>query len=169
MNSVRVRPAVIEDIPMLPAIEMDAASRFPPSDLPPDLAQPASIQELRQGVTDGTLWVALDEGEELVGFLLGRAQGDSLHIVEMDVRTNRSGRGIGSALLQEACTVAMTAGFRTVTLTTFEHLAWNAPFYAKRGFQPVSDPSPYPHLRLALHAEAARGLKGRLAMVKHAV
>jgi ribosomal protein S18 acetylase RimI-like enzyme len=169
MSIIRIRHAVTEDIAYLPPIEQDAARLFSPSDLPPAIAQLISEKELHQGLVENALWVADDEANNIVGFLLGRAEKTSFHIMEMDVLVNHSCRGIGSALLQEACRSAFQSGFLTVTLTTFEHLAWNAPFYLKRGFQTVNVLSAYPHLRKALLSEANRGLKNRVAMIKNAV
>jgi GNAT superfamily N-acetyltransferase len=168
MTQVLVRTATGEDIGLLPAIEQSAATRFLPDDLPAHCAQTTPVEELHQGLTAKTLWVAEDEDAQVVGFLLGRVQGRSLHIAEMDVLPSHAGRGVGSMLLEAAFAAAGSSGLRTVTLTTFEHLAWNAPFYARRGFRPVADLSGYPHLAAALRAEAARGLHRRVAMVWHA-
>jgi ribosomal protein S18 acetylase RimI-like enzyme len=164
MTTIHIRHAVAQDIAYLPAIEEDAASIFSPDDLPQSLVQLLSERELHQGLAASSLWVA-EEVNHVVGFLLGRAEGTSFHIVEMDVKTNYSRRGIGSALLKEACCSAFQSGFLTVTLTTFEHLAWDAAFYVKRGFQTVNEPSTYPHLHKALLLEASRGFKNRVAMV----
>ena len=43
-------------------------------------------------------------------------------------------RGVGSALLEAACTWARAAGYPAITLITFADVPWNAPFYAARGF-----------------------------------
>ena len=169
MKPIRVRPALPEDLAHLPAIEQDAAARFPLEDLPPGVAQVASVEELQRGLGEGMLWVAERESGRPLGFVLCHAEGSHFHILEMDVLTSHSGQGIGGALLQAATDAALRAGFRTMTLTTFEHLDWNGPFYAKRGFHNVVDLGAYPHLRAALQAEAARGLHRRVAMVKHAV
>jgi predicted N-acetyltransferase YhbS len=168
MTQARVRTATAEDIERLPAIEQSAAERFPPSDLPPHCAQTTPVEELRQGLAAKTLWVA-EEGTtaQVIGFMLCRVEGSSLHIAEMDVLPDRADRGVGSQLLDAAFAAASRAGLRSVTLTTFEHLAWNAPFYARRGFQPVADLSDFPHLGAALQAEAAMGLQRRVAMVWH--
>jgi GNAT superfamily N-acetyltransferase len=167
MTQVLVRPAAGEDIGLLFAIEQSAAERFPPDDLPAHSAQTTPVEELRQGLATKTLWVAEDEATQVVGFLLGRVQGSSLHIAEMDVLPSHAGRGVGSMLLEAAFAAAIKMGLRTVTLTTFEHLAWNAPFYAKRGFRQITDLSEHPHLGVALQAEAAKGLQRRVAMVCH--
>jgi len=168
MTHFHVRPAVARDIALLPDIEREAAARFPPQDLPAGPAQVTSVAALREGMDDHALWVAEAQGGRLLGFLLGRAEEGSFHILEMDVRTSEAGRGIGSALLQQACAAASRRALKAVTLTTFEHLAWNAPFYAKRGFRPVSDLSAYPHLRGVLQAEARQGFARRVAMVRPA-
>lgn len=114
------------------------------------------------------MWVAEGAQSGVVGFIVAQRHGDSLHIVEMDVFPSHGRRGIGTKLLTHACDVAKDRSFRYVTLTTFEHLPWNAPFYSKHGFIRVECPDDFPHLVSALHHERARGLERRTAMVKNA-
>jgi hypothetical protein len=45
-------------------------------------------------------------------------------------------------LLDAACAWARTAGYRAVTLTTYAEVAWNAPFYAERGFVELTSLTP---------------------------
>src|SRR5215469_838243 len=51
--------------------------------------------------------------------------------------TTRLRRGIGAALLSAAECVAAKTRSRTLWLTTYRHLPWNAPFYEKAGFVTV--------------------------------
>lgn len=170
MTPFLVRTATAEDIELLPTIELSAAERFPPNDLPAHHAQATPVEDLRQGLAAKALWVAEDETAQLIGFMLCRTEGNCLHIAEMDVLPSHAGRGVGSQLLEAAFAAAIRMGLRSVTLTTFEHLAWNAPFYARRGFQRLAgDLSAFPHLGAALQAEAAMGLQRRVAMVWHPV
>lgn len=168
MNTFRVRPGIPEDIPVLTRIEIEAAELFPPDALPPALAQPASVEELLAGIEASLLWVAEGAQFGVVGFIVAQAHGDSLHIAEMDVFPSHGRGGTGTKLLTHACDVAKDRSFRHVTLTTFEHLPWNAPFYSKHGFIRVECPDDFPHLLSALHQERARGLERRIAMVKNA-
>ena len=60
--------------------------------------------------------------------------------------------------MQTVCDWARERGFASVTLTTFRHLAWNAPFYARSGFAVLGDQELTPALRQRLQAEADMGL-----------
>ncbi len=99
-----------------------------------------------------------------VGFLLATRYPDVLHIEEMSVLPSHGRRGLGRALLERALDEARARGLRRVTLTTFEHLPWNAPFYAQLGFQKTRDVDDC-RLREQLVREAAAGLLRRVAMV----
>lgn len=76
------------------------------------------------------------------------------------------GRGVGRALLAHAADWARARGLTALSLTTFRHVPWNAPFYASFGFREW-DPAEAPaSIRQALNYEAAKGLKDRCAMVR---
>lgn len=166
MAATCIRPAAPEDFDRLAEIERAAAARFDPQDLPPALAGDALPRdELAAAHAAGLLWVASD-ADGAHGFLLARRCDDSLHLQEMDVCPGRQGQGLGSALIAHAETIARGQGLSRLTLTTFEHLAWNAPYYQKRGFQALDDAGCPPFLLALLRAEAEHGLKRRVAMHK---
>lgn len=111
----------------------------------------------------GTLWVVEANGG-LVAFLAALAHGDRLHIDELDVLRDQQGQGIGRRLLSHVIDWARAAGFKTISLTTFRNIPWNAPFYASVGFSewdPLEGPA---SIRQALMKEAAFGLQDRCAM-----
>ena len=54
---------------------------------------------------------------------------------------------------------ARSQGYDELTLITFRHLPWNAPFYAALGFELVSDDSLGDEMRELLQQEAKAGLK----------
>ena len=56
---------------------------------------------------------------------------------QLSVRMTAMRRGIGAALLSAAECVAAKTRSRTLWLTTYRHLPWNAPFYEKAGFVTV--------------------------------
>lgn len=166
MERMRIRPATPEDFVRLAAIERAAAARFDPQDLPPALsADTLPTEVLSAACAASLLWAAAD-ADGVHGFLLARRHDDSLHLQEMDVCPSRQGQGLGSALIAHAEAVARGLGLRRLTLTTFEHLAWNAPFYQGRGFQSIAAADCPPWLRAVLRAEAEHGLRRRVAMFK---
>jgi GNAT superfamily N-acetyltransferase len=82
----------------------------------------------------------------------------------MDVHPKVAGRGIGTKLLKCAIDEALRRRFDYVTLTTFEHILWNAPFYCKRGFSTVAEVHYGKELSAIIEKEKASGLKNRIAM-----
>jgi len=165
---LRIRLGELGDLPRLETIERETAAMFPPSTLPPDLAQPMPQAELAAGIDASLLWVAEWVSAGPVGFVLCERHTSSLHIREMDVRPSFGRRGVGTRLLSQTCAAAKGCSLRFVTLTTFSHLPWNAPFYAKRGFVVAQTFEQFPHLEAFLRHERERGLENRIAMVKNA-
>lgn len=106
-------------------------------------------------------------GEEVAGFLVAEPFRRELHIWEMDVAPQFQRRGIGAGLVRAAQIDARNTGFKALTLTTFRDVPWNAPFYARLGFEEVTAIDA--HLRLAgeLANEADDGLpiERRCAMI----
>jgi N-acetylglutamate synthase-like GNAT family acetyltransferase len=68
------------------------------------------------------------------------------------------GRGLGRMLLEHAARRAAADGLPALTLTTFEHVAWNAPYYARLGFRILDDAEVTPGLRAIRRREAGIGL-----------
>lgn len=109
----------------------------------------------------GTLWIAEADGRA-IAFLAASADGDRLHIDEVDVDQDHQGQGVGRRLIQHVIAWARAAGFARLSLTTFRNVPWNGPFYASLGF--VEDDRP-PALQAILRTEAEKGLADRCAMV----
>ncbi|OHX12168.1 GNAT family N-acetyltransferase [Chromobacterium sphagni] len=158
-----IRPAAPADLPLLADIELRAASLFPERDLPPALRGAAlPADELWQAQTAGLLWVA-EDGGQVAGFALAETLDDQLHLAEMDVDPEHARRGLGGMLLARVVAHAGRLGHAAVTLTTFSHLPWNAPFYRRHGFVEIAPP-PGSQLAARLWEEAALGLARRVAM-----
>ncbi len=163
--SYLVKPAAVHHIAALPAIERAAAAMFSPDDLPPHmLDEQTSLARFTEAQRDDRLWVAVDAADQPVGFLLADVIDDTLHITEMDVHPDHARRGLGATMLRHVLLVAEHHGNHSVTLTTFAHLEWNAPFYRRHGFVDVSDAECGPELAGVLKEERARGLQQRIAM-----
>lgn len=107
----------------------------------------------------GRLWVALDARQEVVGFAHACVIDDAAHLDEMDVLPDYGRRGIGTALVGTVESWATDAGFDDLTLITFRHLPWNAPFYAALGFAVVGSDELGDEMRDLLREEAEAGLK----------
>jgi GNAT superfamily N-acetyltransferase len=168
MPAIRIRAGLPADLPALESVERETAALFSRSDLPLELAQPLPVDQLAAGMSSSLVWVAEEACAGPVGFVLCERRAACLHIREMDVRPSFGRKGIGARLLFQACAAAGDLGLPFITLTTFSHLPWNAPFYARRGFTVVEDLAPFPHLATALRREHELGLRNRIAMARNA-
>ncbi|MCM0000647.1 MAG: GNAT family N-acetyltransferase [Erythrobacter sp.] len=106
-------------------------------------------------------------GEVMAGFIVAQPFSRELHIWEMDVAPAFQRRGIGAGLVRAAQIDARNTGFRALTLTTFRDLDWNAPFYARLGFEEVTALDAHPRLAGELANEVDDGLPAdrRCAMI----
>ena len=156
------RPA---DAESMPEIERAAAVAFA-GEAGIDPARTRSTTEFARLIRKGHCLSAF-AGEAMAGFLVAEPFRRELHVWEMDVHPAFQRRGIGAGLVRAAQIDARNAGFKALTLTTFRDLVWNAPFYARLGFEEVTALDA--HLRLAgeLANEADDGLpiKRRCAMI----
>lgn len=99
--------------------------------------QPAGLEQLAQARQRGWLWVAVNAANRPFGFALLTILDGEAYLHQVSVLPRAAGRGIGSALLEKACTAARAAGYRTLLLSTYSGVPWNAPWYARRGFATV--------------------------------
>jgi len=168
MNDWTLRLARERDADAMPAIERAAAELFIADGMLPDFDPDDtwSTEELRRFIRKGHSLVS-HVGETLKGFLVSQPFRRELHIWEMDVTPRYQQRGIGTGLVRACLIDARNAGFRAVTLTTFRDLAWNAPFYARLGFEEVTALDAHPRLAGELANEADDGLPAerRCAMI----
>ena len=148
------------ELPHLPEIERAASAMFSVEDLPAErrnVMMPVSF--LEQTAARGRLWVArLLAPPTPVGFAAATLVDGSAHLFEMDVLPEHGRRGLGRALVLHVARWARAAGFASLTLTTFRHVPWNAPFYARLGFSSLEACDWGQQLRNVLAKEAALGL-----------
>ena len=147
---IHIRPTTPNDIIALPAIERAAGERFRES---PDLAWLAAEQHLEYAER-GLSWLAL-ANDQPVGFILAEAHPSSLFIVELSVDLDWQGKGIGRQLIACVADHARKRGLTALTLTTFRDVPWNAPFYARLGFEKMTTLTP--ELRQKREEETAHG------------
>lgn len=157
--AVEVRAARLEDAAALPAIEQSAGELFRTDAELAWLADGENLSEARYQaiIADGCSWVAVWRGA-VVGFVAATREGDEAHIWELDVARRHQGQGIGRGLLRRFIAQARDLELRAVTLTTFQDLAWNAPFYRSMGFERLAPHDLDARLAAQLATEAAGGL-----------
>ncbi|MDA1358645.1 GNAT family N-acetyltransferase [Glycomyces luteolus] len=156
---MRIRPASIADLPRCQDIERAAGECFRPigmSEIAED--EPLSLDELAGFQRSGLAWVAVDDDGQPVAYLIAEPVDDALHIEQVSVHPKWARHGIGRRLIEHAAEHAAAEGIAALTLTTFTEVAWNAPYYARCGFEPIPDASLTPGLRKIRDQEAAHGL-----------
>ncbi|MDM2739008.1 GNAT family N-acetyltransferase [Citrobacter sp. Cu096] len=166
MNII-LRSTTLADTAALPAIERSAGQRFLHI---PELAWIADDQIMpaarhRAFAAAGLSWLAQAD-EHPVGFLVAEALDSSLFIAELSLHQAWQGKGIGRRLLSYVAGQACAKGYTSLTLTTFRDVPWNAPLYARLGFELLADETLPVLLRQKREEEAAHGLayESRCAM-----
>ncbi len=160
-----IEGAKAEHVPFLNAIELAAAAIFPPGSIPEHiLSDKVPEATLTEAVRNGRLWVALGADACPAGYgLLQFVDGLAL-LAQMDVRPEQGRKGLGTALVRHIADAARDSGAEFLYLTTFSHVPWNAPFYARLGFAEVPEAEQPIAIRAILSEERERGLENRIAM-----
>ncbi|HCF1084610.1 TPA: GNAT family N-acetyltransferase [Pseudomonas aeruginosa] len=129
MDSGRVRRTDAEALAwLLNGALVDAALRIADAGV-------AGVDFHRRLIERGSHWLAEDADGQPVGFLAAERCADELHIAELSIAQAHQQQGLGRRLLERAVTYAHASHCRALTLTTFCDVPWNAPFYARLGFQ----------------------------------
>ena len=135
MTQINIELADYEHLSAIPAIELAAAAMIPEADLPMEVRYLVTEDELlHQARSEARLWVALTDDRAPVGFAMADIVDGGAHLDEMDVLPDFGRQGIGTRLVRTFIDWARSGDFSAVTLITFCHLPWNAPFYEKMGF-----------------------------------
>lgn len=141
--SIRIERARLAQVDDLRDIERAAQELFRGHPAWPSYANaPMDAQALAEAIGAGQVWAALDEGGRAVGFVGVAVEDGEAAIAEIDVLPSHGRRGIGSALLEHACAWAAESGYPSMVLGTLADVPWNAPFYARHGFEAI-DPKHY--------------------------
>lgn len=166
LDPISIRSARAEDLLALGPLELLAAARFADSlhpyaqALPP--FDPGELGELQRA---GTVWVAVTADDRPVGFAIGGWLGDEPYLHELDVAPAYARRGIGRALIARVAAWANSGGHAALLLSTFVDVPWNAPYYARLGFETI----PVEAYTPALHAQRARDAAAGLRVASRVI
>jgi chromate reductase len=152
---VRARASDIGEIPKIELAAARLLCGYAPESV---LSETTSDAILQEAVRTGHLWVAL-AGNAPVGFAHVEVTNDrTAHLQEIDVLPAHGRRGLGTRLVEDVCHWAASAGYDSVTLTTFRDVPWNMPFYERLGFRVVGGAELSAALRAIIDDETRRGL-----------
>ncbi|MET7760708.1 GNAT family N-acetyltransferase [Streptomyces sp. NPDC005393] len=157
---MRIRTSTIEELPVLQDIERAAGLCF--RDIGMDEVaddEPLSLEELGHYQRAGRAWVAVDDTDRAMAYLITDPVDGNVHIEQVSVHPDSARRGVGRALIEHTAARAAAEGVPALTLTTFVDVAWNAPYYAARcGFRTLTEAELTPGLRAIRRSEAGHGL-----------
>lgn len=119
----------------LRAVERAAGARFRDvgmDDIADSDPTPATILEERAAA--GRLYVALGGNGRVAGFLIWSPKDGCAYIEEVSVHPAHAGHRLATRLI-DALAGDAQGRFQALTLATFRDVAWNAPYYARLGFE----------------------------------
>ncbi|WP_067142776.1 GNAT family N-acetyltransferase [Microtetraspora malaysiensis] len=146
-----IRWADKEDLAGLVQVELAADRTF----VPLGIVFPPGTTMIEECDDPGRVIVA---DRPPVGFaLLGQVDGLT-HLDQLAVDPDHQGQGVGTRLIEAVCDAA-AATSDAITLTTFRDVPWNAPWYARRGFEVLPPENWGPELRALVEHERALGLE----------
>ncbi len=155
---VSVRRARPEDVGRLQAIQLAAGNAFRDVGMPAVADSPPlpadSLSGYRQA---GRAWVAADEHDDPVGFVVADVVDECAHIEQVSVHPAHAGHRIGAMLLDHVAGWAVRHDLRALTLITFRGVPWNAPYYERLGFHELVAADVTTGLAAKKAAKAGRG------------
>ncbi|MEV0416233.1 GNAT family N-acetyltransferase [Streptomyces sp. NPDC050448] len=156
---MRIRAVHIDELPLLQAIERAAGECFRGIGMP-EIAddEPLPLGELARYQRAGLAWVAVTEADAPLAYLIADRLDGNLHIEQVSVHPDGAHRRIGRSLLEHLAARAAADSIPALTLTTFEDVPWNAPYYARCGFERLADGELSPGLKDIRDREAEHGL-----------
>lgn len=167
-RSFDIRRGCEADIATLQALERDAAESFLAIgyDFCTD-DDVVSEEDHKRVLAAGAVFIAECDGAP-AGFILLWPMDGYAHIAEVSVAQSFQKRGLGRVLIDAGESWARAAGFKTMSLTTFRDVPWNAPFYASLGYHAFTPGADEPEISAIRAEEIAAGLsdKPRVAMKK---
>lgn len=128
---IRIRPARADEFTRLNEIEQIADELYAEVGLRIVLDMPTAAHER---LAAGPLWVAVDEADRPIGFLLGGEIDGFAYIDQLSVLPEHGRKGIGGRLIATAVEWARGTGVQAILLSTYRDVPWNQPFYEKHGF-----------------------------------
>lgn len=162
-----VRAPMRAELSVLQAIGVAAGRRFADVEGLAAVADdpPLALADLEAWRAAGRAWVSTDRNGHPVGFVVVDLVDGCAHVEEVSVRPEHGGEGHGAALLRTVEAWAAARGLPAVTLTTFADVAWNRPWYERRGYRVLDEAEWTEGLVQRRGDETAHGLDPALRVV----
>jgi ribosomal protein S18 acetylase RimI-like enzyme len=163
-----IRYGDLNDLAQVGKIEIAAATLFPENRIPQpheSLPEKVLIEAIKNQLLFCVEKVCVEKEDELVGFASCHIYRKNLHLDEISVHSDHGKQGIGTKLLEKVLEEKQKRQLKACTLTTFEDIPWNAPFYQKHGFEILEEKNVPRHVAAMLREERSLGLKKRVAML----
>ena len=167
MDPIAIELAREEHLADIPGIELAGATLFAEADLPHEIRhRVTAATDLRDALNASRIWVAVHQSRQTVGFAMAEVVDRQAYLTELDVLPEFGRQGIGSRLVRAVAEWAKTCDFDSLSLITFRHLPWNAPFYEKLGFFIIDSAEHGPELVGLMEEERQVGINmnNRVAM-----
>ncbi|MEE9380409.1 MAG: GNAT family N-acetyltransferase [Hyphomonadaceae bacterium] len=134
-----IRAAQTVDIPQFALIESAADKLFEPTGLMENATEQDSIPALvfEDAIPQGLVSVVELGGNEIIGFSLCSVRKPDLYLDQVAVYPDHCRKGLGTALINTVMKDARARKLKTVSLSTFRNVPWNAPYYARLGFKEI--------------------------------
>jgi predicted N-acetyltransferase YhbS len=153
-----IRHGSRDDFAKLQAIELACFETLRQAGAVGGNAAATSVEELQRFLDEDMLHVACEEDGAAVGYLGGYVVDGYLYIAEVDVLPAWQGRGLGRSLIMTLIEDGRRRRLAGATLTTDRFAPFNAPFYARLGFQLLEGDAVPRHLESNLDRQVANGL-----------
>lgn len=156
--SVTIRPAQPDEFNRLGEIESSAAELF--KDIGMDEIAEGDPMPAEFVVAFGRFGAAFvaERDNALAGFALVAPFDIHAHLYEISVARDHQGHGIGRKLVDAVCDWSKNKGFKAITLSTFQDVPWNAPFYESVGFRKLKRFEWSPAMHMMRGREESAGL-----------
>lgn len=157
MDDCRVRKAREGELSSLILIDDEASTLYSDVGISMEFADdhPFVLAESRRwsyAIKKGLAYVATNEHDVPIGFItLGKVD-DAPYIDQISVHPAHMRQGIGAKLINVA--IAWSSE-QPLWLTTYSHIPWNQPYYAKHGFVQVPEHLLGPELKAILRHQRA--------------
>src|SRR5439155_22875093 len=120
-SAYQIRLARPSEVLLMRKIEDKASERFLGLGLIEDENTDSSfpLEDLARLVTKDQVWVVCEEGDTPVGMIIVSEIDGIGYVEELDVLPDHGKQGLGSRLLERACSWASEQGFAAIALSTF--------------------------------------------------